>query len=213
MLKAVDICKSYETTKVLKGLSFQAELGQFIALYGRSGAGKSTLLHILSGIEFAESGEVTIKDFNMSESDVESAAAFRLKNIGIVFQFFNLLPTLTIEQNIKLPAELLGRNADEHFEHLTKALRINDKHKLFPYQVSGGERQRAAIARAMINQPCLVLADEPTGNLDSETASNTLELIKEVTSNKSVTVICATHDEKTASYADRILQIQDGKLS
>lgn len=193
------------------GLIF--EQGKFTAIVGTSGSGKSTLLHLAAGLDRADSGEIVYDSTNiLSLNDVE-LSRFRLKNIGVVFQFFNLIPELTARENILLPLMLDKTPFDtEYFEMLTEKLRISDRLSHYPSQLSGGQQQRTAIARALIHKPGILLCDEPTGNLDSRSGAEVLELLTSLQKSLDLTIVMVTHDEKIAALADKIVRIEDGKI-
>jgi putative ABC transport system ATP-binding protein len=189
--------------------------GEFIALYGRSGSGKSTLLNLISGIDKPSSGKIFVDDLEVTAMDENRLTLFRRNRIGFVFQFFNLLPTLTILENVLLPGQLNSHQAAVLLQRgmdLLKQLGIVERWKALPDELSGGQQQRVAIARALINNPQIILADEPTGNLDSETGLHILEILKKFSQEQGKTILLATHSLEAARFADRIFQIRDGAL-
>ncbi len=189
--------------------------GEFIALYGRSGSGKSTLLNLISGIDQPTSGKIFVNQAEVTAMDENRLTLFRRDCIGFVFQFFNLLPTLTVLENVLLPGQLNSHAAPKLRERgmsLLAQLGIAERWKALPDQLSGGQQQRVAIARALINDPQIILADEPTGNLDSETGLHILEILKALSQQQGKTVLLATHSLEAARFADRIFQIKDGTL-
>ena len=200
----------------LAGVSFAVERGDFVALMGPSGCGKSTLLHLCGAMDRPTSGTLRLNDRDLAAMEDDELTRVRREQVGFVFQFFNLLPTLTVADNIALPC-LLGGVKPVDAEGRAKALaeRVGITHRLhhYPQQISGGEMQRAAIARALIHQPLLVVADEPTGNLDSENGANVLALLKGVNSEMGVTILLATHAADVAAAAGQVLQMRDGKFA
>jgi putative ABC transport system ATP-binding protein len=199
----------------LRGVSFEAAAGDFIALMGPSGCGKSTLLHLVGGMDSPSRGRVALDGVDLNELGEEALARVRRSSIGFVFQFFNLLPTLTVAENVSLPMLLDGaseiesrRRANELLDHVGLAARANH----FPAQLSGGELQRAAVARAVVAKPRLVLADEPTGNLDTDNGSQVMKLLADLNRDLGVTVLLATHSEEAAGYASRIIRMRDGMI-
>jgi putative ABC transport system ATP-binding protein len=204
---------SYRT--VLDDVNGEFEAGQFVVLLGKSGSGKSTLLNLISGIEKPISGEITINGVNITGLKERDRTLFRRDHIGFVFQFFNLIPTLTVLENVTLPQELAGRNTREVTVRATELLAqvgLADRLASFPDKLSGGEQQRVAIARALAHDPLLVLADEPTGNLDEETGELVLNLLLELTRSANKTLIMATHSPEVVPLADRVFSIHDGRL-
>jgi putative ABC transport system ATP-binding protein len=201
--------------QVLKEISATFTAGEFIVLLGQSGSGKSTLLNLMSGIEQPTTGRITIGNVCLSELNERRRTLFRRDRIGFIFQFFNLIPTLTVLENITLPQELAGVPAGEVSPKaiaLLDRVGLEDRQEAFPDQLSGGQQQRVAIARALIHDPILVLADEPTGNLDEETGQIVLGLLLELTRSAYKTLIMATHNPDIAQFADRIMWMQDGHL-
>ena len=219
LLRAENLQKTYVTGEArvtaLAGVSFEVEAGDFVALMGPSGCGKSTLLHLCGAMDRLTSGTLRLNDRDLSAMGDDELTRVRREQVGFVFQFFNLLPTLTVADNIALPCLLAGMK-DQDAERRARALaeRVGIAHRLthYPQQVSGGEMQRAAIARALVHQPSLLVADEPTGNLDSENGANVLALIKELNRELNVTVLLATHAADVAAAARRVLKMKDGKF-
>lgn len=197
----------------LSECSILFEHGKFTAIIGTSGSGKSTLLHLAAGLDSADTGEILYDSTNiLSLGDVE-LSQFRLKNIGVVFQFFNLMPELTARENILLPLMLDKTPVDTpYFEMLTDKLEISNRLSHYPSQLSGGQQQRTAIARALIHKPSILLCDEPTGNLDSRSGAEVLELLSSLQRLLGLTIVMVTHDEKIAAQADKIVRIEDGKI-
>lgn len=197
----------------LNNVSFSIEEGEFVAIVGASGSGKSTLLHLLGGVDIPTSGKVYIKDIDIYKMKSDKLAVFRRKKIGLIYQFYNLLPILNVEENIKLPCLLDRKKVDEtYYEDILKVLKLNDRLKHLPNQLSGGQQQRVSIGRSLINRPAIILADEPTGNLDSKSSEEIMELLK--TSNKKYnqTLVIITHSLEIAKTANRIITIDDGKI-
>ena len=198
----------------LDHVSFTVEKGEFIAVIGPSGSGKSTLLHILGGVDTPTSGKVYIDGTDVYDLDESSLAIFRRRQIGLVYQFYNLVPVLNVEENITLPLLLDGRKVDKKYlEEMLDTLGVSDRVEHLPNQLSGGQQQRVSIGRALINHPALVLADEPTGNLDSKNSEEIISLLKLYNQKYKQTLIIITHDEKIALQANRIINIQDGKIA
>lgn len=199
--------------KALDDVSFSVEQGEFVAIIGPSGSGKSTLLHILGGVDTATSGSVVIAGEDISKLNETALAVFRRRQIGLVYQFYNLIPILTVEENLTLPLLLDGRKPDKRqIDSLVNRLGLSNRLTHLPNQLSGGQQQRVSIGRALINNPALMLADEPTGNLDSENSREIVSLLKQFNQELNQTVIIITHDEKIALSADRIISIEDGKI-
>jgi putative ABC transport system ATP-binding protein len=203
---------------ILRSASATFEEGEFVAIRGRSGSGKSTLLNLLAGIDSPTSGEIHINGINVTRLSPRDRTLFRRDNIGFVFQFFNLIPTLTVLENVLLPAELAGTHAAAGNGTTPGALELldrvglADRRSVFPDKLSGGEQQRVAIARALVRNPRLVLADEPTGNLDDANAKAVMALLSEMTHGAGKTLIMVTHSRKMAALADRVLTIEEGKI-
>lgn len=203
------------TRPVLQGMSASFAKGEFAAILGRSGSGKSTLLNVISGIDEPDAGSIEINGINASALDETQRTLFRRTKIGFIFQFFNLIPTLTVLENVTLPLELNGmplRSAKEHATALLAEVGLDDRVATFPERLSGGEQQRVAIARALVHDPLLVLADEPTGNLDEETGAQVLALLDKLTRQAGRNMLMVTHSKENAIYADRMLEMQSGKL-
>ena len=197
----------------LNGLSAVIEKGEFLAILGPSGSGKSTLLHILGGLDSPTKGSVIVDGVDISEESDQELAQYRRKTVGFVFQSFNLLPALTVHENIEMPVLIdQGEIDKEYLEEIEKGLEIDDLKKRLPSQISGGQMQRVAIARALANKPTIILADEPTGNLDSEISEKVLSLFLETCRRYGQTLVMITHNEEIAAKADRIIRIRDGKI-
>jgi putative ABC transport system ATP-binding protein len=205
-----------QTRVVLDNTNASINTGEFVAILGKSGSGKSTLLNLISGIDLVDQGEIWIAGQNLTRMSDSQRTLFRRQHTGFIFQFFNLIPTLTVYENVVLPLELLGmRNepAHERVLFLLNEVGLLDRQKTFPDRLSGGEQQRIAIARALVHNPVLVLADEPTGNLDDETGKMVLGLLDRLTRREGKNLVLVTHSIEAAGYADRILELHDGRLS
>jgi len=219
VLSANNLQKEYRIgnhpLRALDSVSFQIERGEFVAIMGPSGSGKSTLLHLLGGLDKPTNGEVTLADQTISLLSDRQATLVRRRNIGFVFQAYNLLPTLTAEENIMLPIIIDGkkpRDFKDRYEELIQLVGLGDRQAHKPDQLSGGEQQRVALARALITEPSILLADEPTGNLDSKTSVTIMELLRRSCKALNQAIIIVTHDPRAASYADRLVLLRDGKL-
>lgn len=218
ILETTDLKKYYGTepniTKALDGVTLSIEQGEFVAIVGTSGSGKSTLLNMMGGLDVPTSGSVKVKEKELSEMKDEQLTIFRRRNIGFVFQNYNLVPILNVYENIVLPVELDGDTVDKTFlSEIVRMLALDDKLTNMPNSLSGGQQQRVAIARALITKPAIVLADEPTGNLDSQTSNDVLGLLKMTSSKFKQTLIMITHNNEIAQLADRIIRIEDGRIS
>jgi putative ABC transport system ATP-binding protein len=212
------ICKTYglgeQQVKAADHMDFTVEKGEFVAVVGQSGAGKSTFMHIIGGLERPDSGEVLIDGTSLYRLPDKELAVFRRRQIGFVFQAFHLVPVLTVWENIILPLGLDGREADTAYvEDMMETLGIIDKRGRFPQALSGGQQQRVAIARAMAARPAILLADEPTGNLDSRTSGEVLDLLGRSTEKYQQTLLVITHNEMIAAAADRAIRIEDGRIA
>lgn len=195
----------------LKGIDLSIEKGEFVAIIGASGSGKSTLLHILGSVDHPTKGTVIVDGVDVGNLNATNSAIFRRRKVGLVYQFYNLIPTLNVKKNILMPLLLDKRKPDmEYFENIIRILGIEDKLEALPGQLSGGQQQRVAMARALIYRPALLLADEPTGNLDQKNSKEIIDLLKLSNRNFKQTVVLITHDEKIALEADRIITIEDG---
>ncbi len=205
-----------QNRQVLKGCTVTFYRGEFVAIIGKSGSGKSTLLNLISGIDLVDSGRITLNGEILTDLEENKRTLFRRKNIGFVFQFFNLFPTLNVLENVTLPLELLGVEPGEARKRanvLLEEVGLGDRLNAFPDRLSGGEQQRVAIARALVHDPLLVLADEPTGNLDEETGNQVLHLLDRLTRQVGRNLVMVTHSKENAVYADRVFLLQDGCLS
>ena len=217
ILEVKNLCKTYgkgdTMVKALDNVSFSVEKGEFIAIVGPSGSGKSTLLHILGGVDVPTSGNVIIDKTDISQLNETALAIFRRRQIGLVYQFYNLIPILTVEENLTLPLLLDGKKPDaKTVGNLVNQLGLEQRLQHLPNQLSGGQQQRVSIGRALINNPALLLADEPTGNLDSENSREIISLLRRFNKQSNQTVIIITHDERIALSADRVIAIEDGKI-
>ncbi len=197
----------------LDHVSFQVKKGEFVAIVGASGSGKSTLMNLIGGIDFPTEGTVFIDGKDIYALNESERAIFRRRNIGMVYQFYNLIPTLTAEENIMLPCLLDHRNAEPgKLEQILKVTDLTDRKEHLPSQLSGGQQQRVSVGRAMVNDPAFILADEPTGNLDSKSSKEVMELLKAANKCNNQTLILITHDERIALQADRIITVSDGRI-
>ena len=188
--------------------------GEFVAIIGKSGSGKSTLLHMIGGLDIPTSGKVYIDNKNIFTLKEEELAVFRRRKIGFIFQSYNLIPSLNVWENVVLPIGLDGREVDEPFiKELLKSLGLENKHDVLPNTLSGGQQQRVAIARALATRPAIILADEPTGNLDSKTSDEVMSILKSMSKKYSQTLVMITHDDSIAQMADRVIFIEDGRVS
>lgn len=197
----------------LDNVSFDVEIGEFIAIIGASGSGKSTLLHQIGGVDHPSSGKVIINNTDIYTLNENDLAIFRRNEIGLIYQFYNLIPVLNVKENITLPLQLAHQKVDQkRFNTLIEQLGLSNRLNHLPNQLSGGQQQRVSIARALINQPSLVLADEPTGNLDSKNSDEIIRLLKEANEKYHQTIIIITHDNNVAKLANRVITIKDGKI-
>ncbi len=206
--------KGENAVHALDGLSFSVEKGEFIAIIGPSGSGKSTLLHILGGVDTPTSGKVTVNGTDVYAQNEEQLAIFRRRQVGLIYQFYNLIPVLNVTENITLPVLMDGQKVnEERLEELLKTLKLKGRETHLPNQLSGGQQQRVSIGRALMNAPAVVLADEPTGNLDSRNSQEIVDLLKYSNEKYGQTLIIITHDENIALQADRIIAIEDGRIT
>ena len=217
ILKVENLCKTYgkgeNTVKAVDNISFSVESGEFVAIIGASGSGKSTLLHLIGGVDRPTSGKVYIDGKDIYTLNDDNLAIFRRRQVGLIYQFYNLIPVLNVAENITLPTKLDGREADnKRLNELLITLGLEKRRFNLPNQLSGGQQQRVSIGRAMMNEPALMLADEPTGNLDSKASDEIISLLRLSNKKYNQTVIIITHDEKIALEADRIITIDDGKI-
>jgi putative ABC transport system ATP-binding protein len=219
VLVAKNLHKKYilgkHQVEALAGIDFVVEEGEFVAIMGPSGSGKSTLMHLIGGLDQPSDGEITLAGYPLSLLKDKQSTLLRRRNVGFVFQFFNLLPTLTAEENITLPILIDGKNVNKYqvrLDALLELIGLTDRRRHKPEQLSGGEQQRVALARALITQPAIVLADEPTGNLDTKTGTTIMDLLRKSCDELTQTIVVVTHDPRAASYADRIVFLRDGSI-
>ena len=217
ILQTTDLKKYYGSepniTRALDGVTFSVEEGEFVAVVGTSGSGKSTLLNMMGGLDIPTSGSVRVRDKELADMDEERLTIFRRRNIGFIFQNYNLSPILNVYENIVLPVELDGDTADEKFmKDVISMLGLTDKLYNMPNNLSGGQQQRVAIARALVAKPAIVLADEPTGNLDSRTSADVLGLLQRTSHELHQTIVMITHNDSIAQLTDRIIRIEDGRI-
>lgn len=217
ILKVEHLSKYYgkgtTEVKALDDVSFTVEKGEFVAIIGASGSGKSTLLHLIGGVDRPTNGKVFIEGNDIFSLSDDNLAIFRRRQVGLIYQFYNLLPILNVEENITLPVELDGKKVDpKELDELLNTLGLTDRRKHLPNELSGGQQQRTSIGRAMITHPAIILADEPTGNLDSKASEEIVELLKLSNKKYNQTIIMITHNLELASAADRIIKLEDGKI-
>ena len=219
LLRIEGLCKQYQEggqmRQVLESTGIEVGRGEFIAILGKSGSGKTTLLNLISGIDEVDCGEVYFEGIHLTKMNDTDRTLFRRRNIGFIFQFFNLIPTLSVWENVTLPLELLGQHgeqADQRARLLLAEVGLTGREKTYPDRLSGGEQQRVAIARALVHDPALVLADERTGNLDDETGLHILQLLDRLTRQAGKTLILVTHSPEAAAFADRIFRLREGRL-
>ncbi len=217
ILKVENLVKTYKngnsTINAVDNISFSVEKGDFVAIVGASGSGKSTLLHLLGGVDRPTSGKVFIDNVDIYSMNNDALAIFRRRQVGLIYQFYNLIPILNVEENIVLPCKLDGKNVSkDRLNEIIDTLGLSTRRKHLPNELSGGQQQRVSIGRAIINNPALVLADEPTGNLDSKASDEIVALLKESNKKYNQTIIVITHDPDIASVANRVITIEDGKI-
>lgn len=217
ILKVENLVKTYKngntTINAVDNVSFSVEKGDFVAIVGASGSGKSTLLHLLGGVDRPTSGKVFIDNVDIYSMNNDALAIFRRRQVGLIYQFYNLIPILNVEENIVLPCKLDGKNVSkDRLNEIIDTLGLSTRRKHLPNELSGGQQQRVSIGRAIINNPALVLADEPTGNLDSKASDEIVTLLKESNKKYNQTIIVITHDPDIASVANRVITIEDGKI-
>ncbi len=219
VLEAIGVTKQYDmgevTVTALREVSFSVAKGEFVAVMGPSGSGKSTLLHLLGGLDEPSSGEIALAGHTITQLSDDEVTVVRRRKVGFIFQFYNLVPTLTAAENVALPLLIDGQRLDDYKEKIGKLLvmvGLADRRDHKPDQMSGGQQQRVAIARAFVNDPEIVLADEPTGNLDSQSGTAILELLRESAEALHQTIVMVTHDPRAASYADRVVFLKDGRI-
>ncbi len=212
MIQVENVEKYYGAHRVLKGITLKIEEGEFLAIMGSSGSGKSTLLNLIGGMDKPEKGRIIVDGVNIAALTDEQLTLFRRIRVGFIFQFFNLLPNITVAENISLPLLLMGGKDEEKVRIFMQRLGLDGKEKAYPYELSGGEQQRVAIARALIHDPDIILADEPTGSLDSETGTMIMENIRQIMGGTGKTVILVTHEAHIAAYAQRVVRMRDGMI-
>lgn len=218
ILETIDLKKYYgkesNLVKAIDGVNIRIEKGEFVAIVGTSGSGKSTLLNMLGGLDNPTSGKVIVTGKDISKFSDEELTIFRRRNVGFVFQNYNLVPILNLYENIVLPLDLDGETIDgKYIDQIIELLHLEEKKRRFPNYLSGGEQQRGAIARALATKPSIILADEPTGNLDSKTSAEVLGLLKKTSEQFNQTIVMITHNNEIAQLADRIIRIEDGRIS
>ena len=217
IVKTVDLTKTYNSgvdVHALSNVNFELEKGDLVAIIGDSGSGKSTLLHLLAGVDTPTSGDIFIQDKNITKFNKDEMTVFRRRNIGVVYQFFNLIPNINVRKNILLPLLLDNKKADEKYlKEILSILGIEGKLDRYPKQLSGGEQQRVAIARSLITRPAIILADEPTGNLDRKNSEEITGLFRLVNKRLNSTIMIITHDEKVANSCDKVYRMVDGRLN
>ena len=217
ILRVENLCKIYgkgeNEVRAVDNISFKVNKGEFVAIVGSSGSGKSTLLHLIGGVDRPTSGKVYIDGKDIYSLNNDNLAIFRRRQVGLIYQFYNLIPILNVEENITLPCSLDGKSVDkDELQDLLKTLGLEERKQHLPNQLSGGQQQRVSIGRAIINKPAIMLADEPTGNLDSKASEEIISLLRLANKKYNQTTIIITHDEKIALEADRIITIDDGKI-
>ncbi len=217
IVKTVNLTKTYNSgveVHALSNVNFEMEKGDLVAIIGDSGSGKSTLLHLLAGVDKPTSGDIFIQDKNITKFNKDEMTVFRRRNIGVVYQFFNLIPNINVRKNILLPLLLDNKKADEEYlKEILSILGIEGKLDRYPKQLSGGEQQRVAIARSLITSPAIILADEPTGNLDRKNSEEITGLFRLVNKRLNSTIMIITHDEKVANSCDKVYRMVDGRLN
>lgn len=217
ILEVKNLCKSYKNNeievKAVDDVSFTVDKGEFVAIIGASGSGKSTLLHMIGGVDLKDSGQIIVGGSDISNLTSDELAIYRRREVGIVYQFYNLIPTLTVEENISIPYRLDNKRVPQDLmDTMLKNLNLSDKRNNLPNQLSGGQQQRTSIGRALINSPSILLADEPTGNLDSKSSDEIAALLKNYNKVHKQTIIMVTHNPELANIADRIIEMADGKI-
>ena len=217
ILRVEHLCKTYgkddSLVKAIDDMSFKVDKGEFVAIIGASGSGKSTLLHLLGGVDKPTSGKVFIEDEDIYELNEDQLAIFRRRQVGLIYQFYNLIPILDVEENIKLALSLDGRSIEQaEIDNMLKVLGLSERRHHLPNELSGGQQQRTSIGRALITKPAIILADEPTGNLDSKSSEEVVSLLKKANRDYNQTIVMITHDRSIANEADRIIEINDGKI-
>ncbi len=212
MIQIENVEKSYGLHMVLRGLSLRIERGEFLSIMGSSGSGKSTLLNLIGGMDKPDRGRVIVDGEDISAYTDEKLTLYRRIRVGFIFQFFNLLPNITVAENVAMPLLLTGRTDAEKVRAFLRKLGLDGRGDAYPYELSGGEQQRVAIARALVHDPDIILADEPTGSLDSDTGVAIMESIRQVVAGTDKTVVLVTHEAHIAGYAQRVVRMKDGKI-
>lgn len=210
-----NLCKNFGNIKAVNNISFEVKEKELIAIKGHSGSGKSTLLGLLAGLDKSDSGSITLNGKDMTSINEDELALFRRNNVGIVFQFFNLIPTLNVVENIALPLfpeKISKKEMLERAKAVAESVGLSHRLNHYPNELSGGEQQRVAIGRALVNNPKIIFADEPTGNLDSATGEKIIELLKKLNKEKGLTIVLVTHDDAIANKSDRIIELKDGEV-
>lgn len=217
ILRVEHLCKNYgkdeSLVKAIDDMSFKVDKGEFVAIIGASGSGKSTLLHLLGGVDKPSSGKVFVEGEDIYQLNEDQLAIFRRRQVGLIYQFYNLIPILDVEENIKLALSLDGRSIEQaEIDDMLKILGLSERRHHLPNELSGGQQQRTSIGRALITKPAIILADEPTGNLDSRSSEEVVSLLKKANRDYNQTIVMITHDRSIANEADRIIEIADGKI-
>jgi len=212
MIKLIDIEKNYGETRVLAGINLEVEKGGFVSIMGSSGSGKSTLLNLIGGMDRPDKGNIFVKGEDIASYNEDRLTLYRRENIGFIFQFFNLLPNITVFENIQIPLLLKGITDNARVKEYIRFVNLVGKEQAYPYQLSGGQQQRVAIARALIHDPDIILADEPTGSLDSQTGNTIMELIISLVEKTKKTVLLVTHNQSIARFANKTFSIKDGVI-
>jgi putative ABC transport system ATP-binding protein len=210
MIKLIEVEKNYGETRVLAGINLEVEKGDFVSIMGSSGSGKSTLLNLIGGMDRPNRGKIVVNEEDISSYDDDSLTLYRRERIGFIFQFFNLLPNITVFENIQIPLLLQGVTDNDRVKEYIRFVNLVGKEQAYPYQLSGGQQQRVAIARALIHDPDIILADEPTGSLDSQTGNTIMELIIGIVEKTKKTVLLVTHNQSIAQFANKTFSIKDG---
>jgi putative ABC transport system ATP-binding protein len=212
MIHLEGVEKSYNGSRVLKGIDLDIRKGEFLAVMGHSGSGKSTLLNLIGGVDRPDRGRITVDRQEITAWADPELTLYRRTRVGFIFQFFNLFPHLTVRENVEMPLLLNGREDDRAVRETLERVGLSGREKSFPHELSGGEQQRVAVARALIHQPCLILADEPTGSLDSRMGETIVSLIRSLAKDEGRTVVLVTHNETVAAHADRTVRMRDGMI-
>lgn len=213
MIHLKDVEKSYGASRVLRGITLDIDRGEFVSVMGSSGSGKSTLLNLIGGMDLADGGSVTVNGRDLSACTDDQLTIYRRQEVGFVFQFFNLLPNITVSENVRLPLLLNGDLSTERVLSELQRVGLTDKAGAYPHELSGGQHQRVAIARALVHNPAIILADEPTGSLDTENGEAVMGLLTGLASGSGKTIVLVTHEDYIARHAGRVLKIRDGRLS